>query len=152
MAYIDAKSIPSSPRARQDIKAIPKSPHAYDTRRRISMHRFLGYNVADLTHEYFSFIADLLLLLMLFVVWKPLALILIYAELIIRMVIRFVQIVLTSPLSWRRYSECCEYFTCVWSLSLLLRFFTPACSSVELRKHDKLAKLSILYRVFRHII
>ena len=45
-----------------------------------------------------------------------------------------------------------EKLSCVFSLSLLLRFFSSfnRPSSVELRKHDKLYKHSILYRVLRH--
>jgi hypothetical protein len=48
--------------------------------------------------------------------------------------------------------ELWECFTCVWSLSLLLRFISGRPSEVELKKHKRLAKFSIIYRVFMHII
>lgn len=48
--------------------------------------------------------------------------------------------------------ELWECFTCVWSLSLLLRFISGRPSQVELRKHKRLAKFSVIYRVFMHII
>lgn len=157
LTYLDKRSIPASPRARPAIQELAKNAHPYDTPRRISMHRFLGYDLSNLTNEFVAFVMDLGLLLLLFFVWKPIALMLIYLEVLIRMLIHCC-VVIIEKLLWRRPSQynrlkqVWECFTCVWSLSLLLRFFTPACSSVELRKHDKLAKISVLYRVFRHII
>jgi hypothetical protein len=50
------------------------------------------------------------------------------------------------------YKDLWHCFTCVGSLSLFLRFLSVRPSSVELRKHDRLARASLLYRVFRHII
>lgn len=49
-----------------------------------SFHRFLGYDVKSLTHEYVSFILDFILLMLLVLVWKPIALCLIYMELLLR--------------------------------------------------------------------
>ncbi len=47
-----------------------------------------------------------------------------------------------------------EKLSCIFSLSLLLRFFSSfnRPTSAELRKHDKLYKHSILYRVLRHAV
>jgi hypothetical protein len=45
-----------------------------------------------------------------------------------------------------------ECWSCVASLSLLMKFFSHKPKIGELRKHKKLAKLSLVYRVFRHII
>lgn len=45
-----------------------------------------------------------------------------------------------------------ECILCVGSLSLLMRFISGPPSTVELNKHKKLAKLSVIYRVFRHMI
>lgn len=52
----------------------------------------------------------------------------------------------------QRLEELWECVTCVASLSLLLRFVSGPPSEIELRKHNKLAKNSIVYRVFRHMI
>ena len=43
-------------------------------------------------------------------------------------------------------TELIHVVSCIFSLSLFLRWFSLRPSSVELRKHDKLNKLSILYR------
>jgi len=55
---------------------------------------------------------------------------------------------------WLReqHNDLWDCVTCVYSLSLFLRFISGRPSSVELRKHDRLARSSVLYRVFRHII
>lgn len=52
----------------------------------------------------------------------------------------------------QQHNELWDCITCVYSLSLALRFISGRPSSVELRKHDRLARISVLYRVFRHII
>lgn len=51
------------------------------------MHRFLGYDLANMTNQYVGFFLDLVLLLLLVFVWKPIALALIYLELFIRIVV-----------------------------------------------------------------
>lgn len=156
------------------------------------MHRFLGYDLANLTNNHIAFIMDLFLLLLLVLVWKPLALTLIYAELFCRIVV--LALVTLIATVWdlfppfliqklvkqayvlvipdfvglaflRKHAmktakrrrckmlhELWECVTCVSSLSLLLRFISGRPSVVELRKHNRLAKYSILYRLFRHII
>lgn len=154
-----------------------------------SMHRFLGYDMQNITHQYIAFVLDLGLLFMLLFVWKPLALCLIYLELWVRIVVlsvvyafRFLAVgganavakvdptthkaathklekVLELPKhrnrkEWlrRQHNELWDCITCVYSLSLALRFISGLPSNVELRKHDRLARISLLYRVFRHII
>jgi hypothetical protein len=52
----------------------------------------------------------------------------------------------------RAIQELWECVTCVWSLSLFLRFLSGRPMEQELRKHKRLAKFSIIYRVFMHII
>lgn len=153
------------------------------------MHRFLGYDMETLTHHYVSFVMDLGLLLMLILIWKPLALCLIYIELwgriIVLSVVYLVRYLLvggaravskvdptehkaaTHKLEkvlelpkhrkrkvWLRqqHNELWDCITCVYSLSLALRFISGLPSSVELRKHEILTRNSLLYRVFRHII
>jgi hypothetical protein len=48
--------------------------------------------------------------------------------------------------------EFMECVSCLGSISLLLRFISGGPSGVQLRKHDKLARNSIIYRIFRHMI
>ena len=58
-------------------------------------------------------------------------------------------------LGFSKYNKSVEMFeclSCLWSVSLLMRFLSGGPSSVTLRKHDKLARNSMLYRVFRHMI
>lgn len=156
------------------------------------MHRFLGYDLQSITHQSVSFALDFVLLVVLIFLWKPLALLLIYSELLLRILVlsvvaamqavwdlRPVSVVraavmkpyylamsylmglaflqLAAEEAWKQRKvqtqrELLECISCVWSLSLLLRFISGGPSSSALRKHDKLHKLSILYRVFRHII
>ena len=61
-----------------------RNDHAFDIPRQISMHRFLGFDVADLTHWSVSVFMDFLLYLLLLLVWKPLAISLIYMELFVK--------------------------------------------------------------------
>jgi len=152
------------------------------------MHRFLGYDVQNMTHQYMAFVMDLGLLVLLLCVWKPLALCLIYLELWARIavlsVVYFVRYLLVGSAraahkmdtsadkatahrleralelprhnrkEWLRqqHNDLWDCLTCVYSLSLAMRFISGRPSSVELRKHDRLARISLLYRVFRHII
>jgi hypothetical protein len=96
-----------------------------------------------------------MLLIVFVVLWKPLALALIYLELQVHILLHLVRFVLGLPLWWStndHLDKAWDCLGCIFSLSLALRFFTSRPSSVELRKHDRLQKRSILYRVFRHII
>jgi len=187
MAYVRSRGIPIAAKDSNIRRVYDKNEHPYDTPRRVSMHRFLGYDPNKLTYQYVGFIADFLLLVLLIVVWKPLALILIYLELWVRIIwlslvylFRFLAVGTTRAVSnvdhtankyathkveqllevpqnrkrWLReqHNELWDCITCVYSLSLFLRFISGRPSSVELRKHDRLARSSLLYRVFRHII
>jgi hypothetical protein len=62
------------------------------------------------------------------------------------------KLVLIGPSQKHKLKELWECIICLGSLSLLFRFISGGPSTVELRKHDKLAKASIFYRIFRHII
>jgi hypothetical protein len=64
---------------------ITKSPHPFDTPRRLTMHRFLGYNYSGVTHNLVNFLMDLGLLVCFVLLLKPLALATIYLELILRL-------------------------------------------------------------------
>lgn len=154
------------------------------------MHRFLGYDMQNITHQYIAFFLDLGLLFMLIFVWKPLALCLIYLELWTRIVIlsivylcKYLAVGSVRTMShidptkhktathkleevfelpkyrnrkeWlrRQHNDLWDCITCVYSLSLFMRFLsTYGPSNATLRKHDRLARNSMLYRVFRHFI
>jgi hypothetical protein len=60
--------------------------HAFDVPRQISMHRCLGVDVADLTHASVSVLLDFCLYLLLLLVWKPAAILMIYMELFVKVV------------------------------------------------------------------
>lgn len=81
MAYFQKEGLLETDRSRPHIKTLNTSPHPYDVPRRISLHRFLGYDIGNITHEYVLFIMDFILLILLLTVWRPAALLLIYIEL-----------------------------------------------------------------------
>lgn len=170
------------------------------------MHRFLGYDLQNMTHQYLAFFLDLVLLCLLLILLKPLALLLIYLELWIHIfilsIIYFIKVLSdrmllslynvhvsmlfnnisssssttstttsTTATARRSFQGVEEYIpqrgkawlrkqnndlwdciTCVFSLSLLLRFISGRPSVVKLRKDDRLTRLSLLYRIFRHMI
>ncbi len=143
-------------------------------------------------NRFLSFFLDSILLILLLFIWKPLALLLIYAELFTRILLlsafslvhtmgdlspsqlfnsfvlrpyymvmaRLVgSVFLQQDLKvasenqrQRTIRELWECVTCVWSLSLFLRFLSGRPMEQELRKHKRLAKFSIIYRVCMHII
>lgn len=143
-------------------------------------------------NRFLSFFLDAILLVLLLFVWKPLVLLLIYAELFTRILVltafSLAQAVwdlsphqLFNSMILRPYyiimarlvgsvflqqdlkvanasqrnkiiQELWECVSCVWSLSLFLRFLSGRPMEQELRKHKRLAKFSIMYRVFMHII
>jgi len=139
------------------------------------MHRFLGYDLKNMTNQYVAFVLDLALLVLFLLIWKPLAMLFIYVELFSRTIYlstlflcsiltKFVKRMVVTPTSssilpleegkrmeklWNQLMDC---LSCLVSLSLFLRWFSGRPSSAALRKHDRLSKSSILYRVFRHII
>ena len=61
--------------------------HPFDIPRQISVHRFLGFDVANLTHSSVSMLMDFCLYLLLLFVWKPIAITMIYMELFVKVVI-----------------------------------------------------------------
>ena len=205
MNYFDERNIPYFPTSFPHLLQFNRNKeHPYDTPRRISMHRFLGYDLSNMTGQYISFTMDFLLLLMVVLVWKPLVLFSIYTELVVRALIELVSIIIyevhhavflfslcillfvlphivlhgvvrdidytvTSSililvsivkLSIQGFSKKNEIqrnnillcLACIFSLSLVSRFVSGRPSSTTLRKHDKLYKISVLYRIFRHII
>lgn len=203
MEYFDKVGIPTtaslSPNRESLLtKSIKTKYHPYDTPRQLSVYRFLGYDMADVykNNHILSFLMDFSLAILFFAVWKPLALLLIYLELLILMIYSLSRVILfevwnnswtiipifgvgltiimtqyvisflillyfiamllcTASKSTRQYQllmQIKDAFMCIWSLSLLLRFISGRPSSTQLRKHDKLYSVSLLYRIFRHII
>lgn len=89
LGYDDAQSWISNRRAgSQDVSHITirekrKRSHPFDTPRKVSMHRFLGFNVDIAVPKYVSYFLDFSLWVALMFVWKPIAICLCYAELAI---------------------------------------------------------------------
>lgn len=178
---------------------IKRNPHSYDIRSSDksavgSINRFLGYDTNELTSsfglKFLGYFMDFIMLILLIIVWKPLALACIYFEISLWVCFHFLTTVsyemyelypiislamgffapdlaLVSSLSFlvflqkvslfgysknNKIDKIFECLSCLWSVSLILRFLTGGPSSATLRKHDKLAKNSIIYRIFRHMI
>ncbi len=139
----------------------------------------MGYDLKNMVGYHIAFVADLSLLAVLFILWKPLTLLLIYVELWLRIgalsfqvsalsiyqqiftavtdrVPKNVHISLKNPskltLKERKEEQLWECLRCVFSLSLLLRFISGRAATFETRKQDRLSRVSFLYRVFRHVI
>ena len=72
---------------RQEGREAEIGSHPYDTPRKITMHRFLGYNYSSLAANVINFCLDLGLLLVFLIFLKPLALALIYVELFLRVLL-----------------------------------------------------------------
>lgn len=196
MDFFTKKGIAPSPHARPDLSDFRRNrKHPFDKPRKISYHRFLGYNLLNiLPSAALSFIFDLGLLVVLLAIWRPLALITVYIELLVRFMCsiavyifrelfallvpvetlqRFFcrhqkvtsatglvlaawvdRLASLKPIPGREFENIMTCGSCILSLSLLLRFFSSfnRPSSAELRKHDRLYRCSILYRILRHII
>jgi len=180
LEYIRSRGIPLTVKPKSSSGYINSSSHPYDTPKVVSMHRFLGYDVNKITNNSITFIMDLFLLVLLVLLWKPLALCLIYLELWVKIIVlsvtyslkaaftrsmkfarkvdrtvnRYASEKFESNKQWLReqHDDLWDCIRCAYSLSLFLRFVSGRPSSVELRKHDQLARISVLYRVFRHII
>lgn len=97
MRYFDKVGIPqNSPRSRPDLMTpVARKKHPFDDRRQINMNRFLGYEIPVAGFGFgllkiFMFFVDIFLLLQLIVIWRPLALILIYIELIVYLCVTFI--------------------------------------------------------------
>ena len=57
-----------------------------------------------------------------------------------------------SKTSSQHLCFCYDCFQCIFSLSLLTRFFIPFGTHMILNKHNKLVKTSFCYRFFHHMI
>jgi hypothetical protein len=97
MNYFNKVGIPqNSPRSRPELMTpVARKRHPFDDRRQINMNRFLGYEIPVAGFGFgllkiFMFFVDIFLLLQLIVIWRPLALILIYIELLIYLCINLV--------------------------------------------------------------
>lgn len=102
-------------------------PHAYDVRRKVSIHRFLGFRPQSFVHDYVVFLGDACLLILLILFWKPFALILIYLELMLKIIIYLSLGVAREtlhllPMLLLCVVLCGPHFTLVWALSLVLLF------------------------------
>lgn len=89
LGYEDAKSYfhsRSYPPQKEDSSPAVTFQHPFDTPKRISMHRFLGFDVANATHASIAAIMDFSLYILLLFVWKPFSITLIYAELLLVMI------------------------------------------------------------------
>ena len=169
----------------------PKRPHPYDTPKRVSVHRLLGYNISDQMHRTVARSLDIFLNLLVILIWKPLVLILIYTELLLSsaksilvtaalevyslspmvalqvallgphhvLIALFTtalygyKLVLVGPHPYSQLNDLYECVSCIWSLSLLCRTLIPSPpSTVQLRKHHKLIKRSLTYRIVMHTL
>lgn len=169
---------------------LKKQTHPDYESKKVSIHRFLGYDLKHMVGMHVAFLADLVLLALLFLIWKPICLLLIYVELWLRIISLSLQVsalsvyqnvtqnivmvskrappitrLPTKPLSpllksklnslstkEKKEEKLWECVRCVFSLSLLLRFISGRSATFESRKQDRLARVSFLYRVFRHVI
>jgi len=85
LRFIRDREIAASPNAISHL-ADPflKQDHPFDTPRKLSMHRFLGYNYSGVRHNLVNFLMDLGLLVCFILFLKPAALFTVYLELIVR--------------------------------------------------------------------
>jgi len=165
MAYFAKRGITptASPRARPELADFRRDKkHPFDTPRRINYHRFLGYDILDvldnmlpsqiISYRLGRLALDLSLLLVFLLLLRPLALAVVYVELFLRFAVCLLVATLTLGVKGGTTAKQC--FLCLFSLSLVLRFFSSfqRPSSAELRKHDQLYRCSVSYRVFRHVI
>lgn len=154
------------------------------------MHRFLGFDIKNVTHASVAAVMDFCLYLLLLLVWKPVAVILIYAELLLVglvsicyaiihelyvlspivfilaiLLVRHLWIflmvicalvvykmILVGPSAAGKFGEVRDCVSCLGSLSLMARFLPMPPALEPPNKHDRLSKLSLVYRVVRHFI
>ena len=135
---------------------------------------------------------DFMLLVFFVVLWKPLSILLIYVELILKILVSIGAVALRESLMISPYAlssfiffsfnfelsltfrmvmlatkfsifgpsypsrkngtVVVNCFLCLLSLSLFLRFFSFYPSTVQLKKHSRLQKVSIIYRILHHIM
>lgn len=87
VAYIEKRGYTNfNTKKKKAYQQSTKNSHPYDIQRRVSIHRFLGYNLGNMTHEYVSFTMDFLLLIVFLIILKPLALLFIYIELLLKVI------------------------------------------------------------------
>lgn len=156
MRFIDEKQLPDSPEARPHLTELSRNKHHYDVPKRVTMHRFLGYQLADLAPFSTAFLFDLVLLILFVTLIKPVSLIAIYLELFLRANMSVAYVLLSgafgfSELASKSTKTLKDCLACILSLSLLMRLFSLP-STVVLRKHDRLSRVSLLYRVLSHIM
>jgi hypothetical protein len=87
--------------------------HPFDTPKRISMHRFLGFDIANATHASVGAVMDFSLYILLLFVWKPFSIALVYAELLLVL------------LSHAIFSLLHELYDITPMICILYAFFTP---------------------------
>jgi len=129
-----------------------------------------------------SIAIDSILMFVLVFVLKPFLLLLIYLELAIRMIcLVLCSLTFSLRILWQPYNllvsyflyigismiphgksihdpykrlirELADCFYCMTSLSLLLRVLSRPLPHAVVKKHDKLYKFSVIYRIVRHIL
>lgn len=67
-----------------------RDPHPFDVPGKVSLHRFLGYNL-DQYSKYVSYMGDAILFVLLLFVWKPFALLMVYLEVLVLLVFHFLK-------------------------------------------------------------
>lgn len=174
--------------------------HPFDIPRRVSMHRFLGFQLRPTTasgSSWKSFLSacvgafmDVSLYMLLLFVWKPLAVCLIYFELLVVGLLNMwygllhevypfcpllcvlaaligphvwilallapglvvYKLLLEGPSAASRFQDTVEYFSCAVSFSLLSKILPTPPTTTLVNKHERLSKLSVVYRFVRHFI
>lgn len=81
-AFFSSRSLGSKGIEREEVRE-RRSSHPFDVPKRISMHRFLGFDLSNATHASVGAIMDFSLYILLLFVWKPFSICLIYIELLI---------------------------------------------------------------------
>jgi hypothetical protein len=164
--------------------------HPFDIPSSVSMHRFLGFDIKNVTHSSVAAVMDFCLYLLLLVVWKPVAVILIYAELLlvglvsitytvmhelyvispVVFILAFLlsnyigifllvtgalvvyKMILVGPSPAAKLNDVRDAVSCMGSLSLMARFLPTPPALEPPNKHERLSKLSIVYRIVKHFI
>jgi hypothetical protein len=121
--FFSSRSYPFGSKSKEEEVRERSASHPFDVPKRISMHRFLGFDLANATHASVGAVMDLSLYILLIFVWKPFSLFLIYAELLIVFFVHcFISLLQElydiSPLICLLYSFFSPYLT--FSSSILL--------------------------------
>ena len=94
-----------------------RNAHPFDVPGRISLHRFLGYNL-EKYGKYLWYFGDIVLYLLLVVIWKPLSLTLVYIEVVVLLIFHFFKAVI------------CEIYDIAPMFFLIMSMFLPSWSLV----------------------